>query len=508
MSTLRLSKSLTRALALVMTLLVLWVSYPYAFHVKGERYWTDDLIFILVASLIILISYVRDKEHLLAPWREVFRRKLAMISLIVIVLYVSVGLLDSIHFRKPLPTTGQSQQQNYSAEVTSVLDEVLSPLKLHTEETYSAPFALYSYSKKMLLDANGKAVRDYPRLRYGGAHLKNPAARGRDIWMTLLRGLLVALAGWLLLQCVQTWWLARSQRQQFGRTWRAIWRAQTELPWRTVSLTVMILLSIIVPVGMLSLHYHVFGTDKVGTDVLYMSLKSVRTGLVIGTLTTLIMLPFAVMLGIMAGYYRGWVDDLIQYLYTTLNSIPGVLLIAAVILSIDVLFDNHPQWFPTIYERADFRLLALCAVLGLTSWTSLCRLLRGETLKLREMDYIQAATAFGVQNLKIITRHILPNVMHIVLIIVVLDFSGLVLAESVLSYIGVGVDPSTFSWGNMINNARMELAREPMVWWTLLAAFIMMSLLVLAANLFADAVRDAFDPRLKQVLQKAGAKHD
>jgi peptide/nickel transport system permease protein len=170
-----------------------------------------------------------------------------------------------------------------------------------------------------------------------------------------------------------------------------------------------------------------------------------------------------------------------------------------------VFIQNHPEWFETVYDHSDMRLLALCAVLGITSWTTLCRLLRGETLKLREMDYILAATAFGVRNMRIITRHILPNVMHIVLIIVVLDFSNLVLAESVLSYIGVGVDQSTISWGNMINNARMELAREPVVWWTLFAAFIMMFLLVLAANLFADAVRDAFDPRLKQVMDKAGA---
>lgn len=508
MSATSLTSSLTRAISLVLLLLIPWLGYPYLFKLEGVRYWTDDLIFTLVAVLVILISYIRNKEHLLAPWRKVFRRKLAMISLVVIAIYVSLGLLDSIHFRKPLPSTGQSQQLNYSAEVLSVLDELLTPLRTHAEETYSAPFALYSYSKKMMLDTHGKPVRDYPRLRYGGAHLKSPADRGRDILMTTLRGMLYAVIGWLLLQIALTWRLARTAQQIFIRAWQAIWRAQTEIPWRTVSLTVLIILLLVVPLGMLSLHYHVFGTNKIGMDVFYMSLKSIRTGLVIGTLTTLIMLPFAVMLGIMAGYYRGWVDDLIQYLYTTLNSIPGVLLIAAAILSIDVLFDNHPQWFPTIYERADFRLLALCAVLGLTSWTSLCRLLRGETLKLRELDYIQAATAFGVANLKIITRHILPNVMHIVLIIVVLDFSGLVLAESVLSYIGVGVDPSTNSWGNMINNARMELAREPMVWWSLLAAFILMSLLVLAANLFADAVRDAFDPRLQQVLQKAGAEHD
>ena len=97
----------------------------------------------------------------------------------------------------------------------------------------------------------------------------------------------------------------------------------------------------------------------------------------------------------------------------------------------------------------------------------------------------------------IIGRHILPNVLHIVLITMVLDFSGLVLAEAVLSYVNIGVDPTMNSWGTMINSARLDLARDPMVWWSLAAAFLFMFTLVLAANLFADAVRDAFDPRLR-----------
>jgi peptide/nickel transport system permease protein len=123
--------------------------------------------------------------------------------------------------------------------------------------------------------------------------------------------------------------------------------------------------------------------------------------------------------------------------------------------------------------------------------------LRGEALKLAELDFIQAAHAFGVSHLRVLARHILPNVAHIVIITLVLDFSGLVLAEAVLSYIGVGVDPSTISFGTMINAARLEMAREPMVWWSLAAAFVFMFALVLAANLFADAVRDGFDPRVR-----------
>jgi peptide/nickel transport system permease protein len=255
------------------------------------------------------------------------------------------------------------------------------------------------------------------------------------------------------------------------------------------------IVTVCVVAAILSLKYHILGTDKVGQDVLYLSLKSIRTGLVIGTLTTLVMLPFAVLLGIAAGYFRGWVDDVIQYLYTTLNSIPGVLLIAASVLMMQVFMESHADLFNSVTHRADFRLLFLCLILGVTSWTGLCRLLRGEVLKLREMEYIQAATALGVRHWQIITRHLLPNVGHLLIITLVMDFSGLVLAEAVLSYVGVGVDPSTHSWGNMINNARLEMAREPMVWWSLAAAFSFMFTLVLSANLLADAVRDGFDPK-------------
>ena len=210
------------------------------------------------------------------------------------------------------------------------------------------------------------------------------------------------------------------------------------------------------------------------------------------------MLPFAVLLGVAAGYLRGWVDDVIQYIYTVLGSIPDVLLIVAAVLMMQVMIERNADLFTTSAMRADVRLLALCVVLGATGWTELCRLLRGEAMKLREMEYIQAAQAFGVSSLRIMTRHILPNVMHIVLISVVMKFSQLVLAEAVLSYIGVGVDPATVSFGNMINAARLEMGREPMVWWPLASAFFFMLLLVLAANLFADAVRDAFDPRLNR----------
>ena len=292
-------------------------------------------------------------------------------------------------------------------------------------------------------------------------------------------------------------WLAKRWNRGFGPVMSLVLRGDPGVPWRAMLITAGLLLLVAGPVVVLSGYYHVLGTDKVGQDVLYQTLKSIRTGLVIGTLTTLIMLPFALLLGIMAGYFRGWVDDVIQYVYTTLNSIPGVLLIAASVLLIQVWMDRNAEVFETVTERADVRLLCLCLILGITSWTGLCRLLRGEALKLRELEYVQAARAFGVSDWRIITRHLLPNVMHIVLIAVVMDFSGLVLAEAVLSYVGVGVDPSMISFGTMINNARLELARDPMVWWSLAAAFMFMFALVLSANLFSDAVRDAFDPRVR-----------
>ena len=234
---------------------------------------------------------------------------------------------------------------------------------------------------------------------------------------------------------------------------------------------------------------------------MYTALKGIRTGIVIGTGATVVIIPFAIFFGVVAGYYGGFIDDIVQYLYTTLASIPGVLLIVAFML----LFGDSGYQGGLLQDKDTYlgfivpndRLFWLCLILGITSWTDLCRLIRGETLKLRELEYIQAARAFGVSGPGILLRHIVPNVMHLVLITFVLQFSGLVLAEAVLSYIGIGVGPEMGSWGNMINTARLELSREPVVWWNLLGAFAFMFALVLPANIFGDALRDALDPRLR-----------
>jgi len=459
--------------------------------------WTDAFIYLLLAFGLAFGGYVLRREHLRAPWQRVAQSPSGMVSMVVLTGFLVIGLLDSMHFR-PVVATRNSGEQAYAVEVLSLLDKVVSPLRQRAEKTYSAPFATHLYAKETIELLGGRQVRAFPRLIYGGAHLKNPEQdRASDIALRAAIGVGLALILWGAAASVLLWLLALRRKIGLGACVKIVFRGQSNIPWSAALLTFLMLLLLAVPATILSAKYHVLGTDKVGQDVLYLALKSIRTGLVIGTLTTLVMLPFAVLLGIMAGYFRGWIDDLIQYVYTTLNSIPAVLLIAAAVLMTQVYMDTHPDLFETVSARADLRLLFLCLILGITSWTGLCRLLRGEALKLREMEYIQAAQAFGVSDFRIILRHLLPNVMHIVMIAIVMDFSGLVLAEAVLSYVGVGVDPSMISFGTMINSARLEMAREPMVWWSLTAAFGFMFLLVLCANLFSDAVRDAFDPRVQ-----------
>ena len=459
--------------------------------------WSDVLIWTLVLLSLVAALLARRSEPLRRGWAQVGRKHGAMAAATLLAVFVCVGLLDSLHYRERLPERTGDTRANYAVELRSLLDLLLSGLRSRSETSYSQPLATRLYNKDALTLADGRQVRDYPRLRHGGAHLgEDEGGRGRDIAATSLRALLFAGLAWLAVAATLATILARRQGATLAQAWRRLWHGQTALAWRGVLLALAGVFAVVAVLAALSAGYHALGTDKVGQDVLYLALKSVRTALIIGLLTTLVLLPLALSLGVIAGYFRGWVDDLIQYLYTTISSVPSVLLVAAAVLMMQVIIDSHAQWFSTSAQRADVRLLALCLILGMTSWTGLCRLLRGETLKLSQLDYVQAAHALGLSHWRVLLRHILPNLLHIVLITLVMDFSQLVLAEAVLSYVGIGVDPTTISFGTMINSARMELAREPMVWWSLAAAFSFMLCLVLAANLLADAVRDAFDPQL------------
>ncbi len=219
---------------------------------------------------------------------------------------------------------------------------------------------------------------------------------------------------------------------------------------------------------------HLLGTDLIGRDVLYVLLKGCRVALLIGGLTSLIAIPLALFFGVSAGYFGKWIDDGVFFVMSTLASIPGILFLVALIMALG---------------RST---TSVCIALGITSWVGFCRLSRGETMKLRELDYVHASRALGVSDTRIILRHILPNLMHLVVITFVLMFSGLVLSEAVLAWLGIGADGS---WGQMIAQAKNELSRDPIVWWNLLAAAVAQFGLILALNFIGDAVRDILDPR-------------
>ncbi|HET7033394.1 MAG TPA: ABC transporter permease [Casimicrobiaceae bacterium] len=461
---------------------------------------TDVVLYLLLVAIAFYAWHALRTPTLRQTWRVVVRDPAAMSAAVVLGVFLVISILDSIHFRSllpPAPGAEANAAPAYSTRTLSLLDALLSRPRESVEKTYSIPLGTHSYSKESIL-IGGKTVREFPRLQFGGRHLADP---DRD-WLSdivkrsvagLAAGAVVAALTWLAVAALR----ARAVHTSVRESLHAIRTRTADIPWRAMLVTASFLLIFAGCVAALWPWYHVFGTDQTGNDVLYQAIKSIRTAVVIGSLATLATLPFAIVLGILAGYYKGRVDDAIQYLYTVLSSIPSVLLIAAFVLMIQVYIDKNPQMFETGLERADIRLFLLAAILGITGWAGLARLLRAETLKLSELDYVQAARSFGVPDLGIMRKHILPNVMHVVLIVAVLDFSSLVLYEAVLSYVGVGVDPTTNSFGTMINSARTELSRDPTVWWNLLAAFAFMVAFVLSMQLFASAVREAFDPRAR-----------
>ncbi len=453
--------------------------------------WTDGLLYVLLSMLLLFVWRVMTYMPLRIQMAGVLSRPINLAALYVLILYLLVGTLDSIHFE----VNDKALQSKYQQSTISLLDKMMYSALVQQEETYSAPFATKSFSKENIITESGEIINDYAALKFSGRHLSDSVTLVQDLWTRLLHYSLQALILSAVFFVILSVIISIKFKVSIEDFMSQVFRGKRKFPYRTFLSLLFLTSFLMIFINKVMPLYHILGTSKVGEDVLYQNLKSIRTGLMIGTLTTLIMLPFATILGIMAGYFRGWVDDVIQYTYTTLSSIPGVLLIAAAVLTLQVMMTQHEEWFQTMAERADARLLALCAILGVTSWTGLCRLLRGEALKLRDIEYVQAARSLGTKHFGVIFKHILPNVMHIILIAVVLDFSGLVLAEAVLSYVGVGVDPTTYSWGTMINGARLEMARTPVVWWSLFSAFVFMFVLVLAANIFADALRDVFDPR-------------
>ena len=237
--------------------------------------WTDALIYLLVGVVLLLAWHARGREHLRAPWRRVACSRMGVASGTVLAAFLAIGLLDSVHF---LPYVARDAETGaepaYSTEVISAFDWLMSPVRERVEKTYSAPLATHAYTKEMIDLPAGRQIRDFPRLRYGGAHLADPRDRWADIGHLTLAGVLEGLAVWTLVAAGLLALRAWRQGERLAATAAAVWGGRTEVPWRTLLLTVAVLVisaSVLASVGV---RYHVLGTDKVGQDVLYLSLKS------------------------------------------------------------------------------------------------------------------------------------------------------------------------------------------------------------------------------------------
>lgn len=437
-----------------------------------------DVLFLGMTIVFLLLGIIyRQDPSLQRIYRQLSFDPWGLWALMTFVVFWFIAVLDSIHFASAESTQG----------IQSVLDMLLQPLFDKQELGYSLPFATHSFQPTI-------------------EHLVNGHWQSTVMPLDINQGQVMHIGFWLFLWCsgvivfsglcyAAFLYLSKPASSTWQEHSLAFIKGNYPRPWRTLGLGCLFLFASIWGIIIFAPHFHLLGTDKIGNDLLVEVIKSIRTAMILGIVTSLITMPIALCLGALSGLLGGWVDDIIYYIYTTLSSIPGILLIAASVLSLQIYWYNHPLTTSLPIVKADFRLLALCVILGLTSWTQLCRVLRAQTLKLRELDYILASRIQGVSTWRILSRHIMPQLLPILLISLVLDFSGLVLAEAVLTYVGVGVDPLTPSFGNLIDGARVQMAQTPVVWWPLTATLVVMLLLVFAVNILADSVQQALNPR-------------
>jgi peptide/nickel transport system permease protein len=237
-----------------------------------------------------------------------------------------------------------------------------------------------------------------------------------------------------------------------------------------------------------------WGTTSAGKSVILRTFHGTKVAFVVGTFGAGLSVLIGVTLGLFAGFMGRWVDEVVQYIYSTLASIPYLLLILALAFLIRQGPVSEAYHALAISDYVSLGLFNIVLVIGATSWVTLCRLIRAEVKKVRELEYIHAARALGYGNLRILFRHVLPNVFHLVIINFSLTFVRAIKSEVILTFLGVGVDKEP-SWGQMIADAKSELMRG--IWWPLLASGGALFLLALAVNYVGDALRDALDPRLK-----------
>jgi len=221
-----------------------------------------------------------------------------------------------------------------------------------------------------------------------------------------------------------------------------------------------------------------FGADKWGHDIVKKTIKGGETSIVVGLVAALLAVTLGTLFGAVSGFYGGWVDDLFNWFYSIFTSIPSILMILTV---------------AAVLQQKGVATIVL--ILGLTGWTGPYRLMRAEYIKHTAREYVMAADAIGASGLRRMFGHILPNVAHVALVQMSILVVGFIKAEVILSFLGFGVPVGTVSWGSMLNEAQNELILGK--WWQLTAAAGAMALLVTAFSLFADALRDALDPKIQ-----------
>jgi len=221
---------------------------------------------------------------------------------------------------------------------------------------------------------------------------------------------------------------------------------------------------------------YMLGSDELGRSQVVRLLYGGQVSLFVGFVGAFVNLTIGVVVGLTAGYLRGRVDDVITWFITTLNSIPLLFLL----LIISAVFSPNA--------------LTLTLTIGLLFWTGISLYVRGQTFALREREFVVAARTIGATTGRIMFRHILPNVLPLIFVLAAIDVGGIILAESALSYLGLGITPPTPSWGNMLSNAASYFVRA---WWLVVSPGAMIFLTVLCLYLIGDGLRDALDPRLK-----------